>query len=107
MTGALRYTFNIGPEYRAPVRGDKVWHTSFNAAFQSGYNSDANLSSYGWVKKRWLVDASIGLGRGDGKPGTATRRPIRAGLASSSPGGCEAPALPAAGSLAAIPAMSC
>ncbi len=67
LTGAPRYTFNIGPEYRAPVWGDKVWHTSFNAAFQSGYNSDANLSSYGWVKKRWLVDASIGLGRGDGK----------------------------------------
>ena len=67
LTGAPRYTFNIGPEYRAPVWGDKVWHASFNAAFQSGYNSDANLSSYGWVKKRWLVDASLGLGRGDGK----------------------------------------
>lgn len=67
LTGAPRFTFNVGPEYRVAVLGDKSFHTSFNAAFQSGYNSDANLSSYGYVKKRWLVDASIGLGRLDGK----------------------------------------
>jgi iron complex outermembrane recepter protein len=67
LTGASRYTFNIGPEVRVPIRGDKVFHTSFNAAFASGNNTDNALSSYGWVKKRWLVDASVGLARADGK----------------------------------------
>ncbi|HEY9109876.1 MAG TPA: TonB-dependent receptor [Roseateles sp.] len=67
LTGAPRYTFNIGPEYRRPIAGDHVLHTSFNAAFSSGYNSDSNLSAYGYVKKRWLADASFGVGRADGK----------------------------------------
>ena len=67
LTGASRFTFNIGPEYRQTVLNDKVFHTSFNAALSSGYNSDNALSSYGWIKKRWLVDAAIGLGRLDGK----------------------------------------
>ncbi len=67
LTGAARFTFNIGPEYRRGVWGDKIFHTSFNAAFTSGNNTDNALSAYGWVKKRWLVDASIGLGRSDGK----------------------------------------
>lgn len=67
LTGAPRFTFNVGPEYRTQVLNDKVFHTSFNVAFQSGYNTDPNLSAYAFVKKRWLVDASLGLGRQDGK----------------------------------------
>jgi len=67
LTGAARYTFNVGAEYRRAVGSERVFHSSFNTAFSSGFNSDANLSSYAWVKKRWLTDASIGLGRVDGK----------------------------------------
>lgn len=66
LTGAARFTFNVGGEYRRPVLADKLFHASFNTAFSSGYNADANLSAYGWVSKRWLSDASIGLGRRDG-----------------------------------------
>jgi len=67
LAGAARFTFNIGPEYRRSVFGDKVFHTSFNAAFISGNNTDTALSGYGWVPKRWLADASVGLGRVDNK----------------------------------------
>lgn len=67
LTGASRFTFNIGPEYRRTVFGNKIFHTSFNAAFASGNNNDNALSSYSWVKRRWLVDAAIGLGRADNK----------------------------------------
>jgi iron complex outermembrane recepter protein len=66
LTGAARFTFNIGPEYRQSISGD-MFHTSFNAAFASRNNTDNALSSYSWVNKRWLVDASIGLSRADGK----------------------------------------
>lgn len=67
LTGAARFTGNLGVEYRRELWSEKVFHASFNTAFSSGFNTGANLSSYGWVKKRWLTDASIGLGRVDGK----------------------------------------
>jgi iron complex outermembrane receptor protein len=67
LTGAARFTFNIGPEFRHVVFGDKLFHTSFNAAFISGNNGDNALSGYSNVDKRWLVDASIGLGGASGK----------------------------------------
>lgn len=65
LTGAAKYTFNIGAEYRLPVLNDKVFHTSFNTAFTSGTNSDNALSAYGWVPKKSITDFSIGLGRRD------------------------------------------
>jgi iron complex outermembrane receptor protein len=65
LTGAARWTFNVGAEYRAPAFGDKLFHTSFNTAYTSSYNGDNNLSSYAWIDARWLTDAAIGLARRD------------------------------------------
>jgi len=67
LPGASKYTLNIGAEYRVPVFYQLQAHGSFNSAFQSGYFSDANLSSYSWIPKHWTTDASIGLGRNDQK----------------------------------------
>jgi iron complex outermembrane recepter protein len=65
LTGAAKYTFNIGAEYRLPVFTDKVFHTSINTAYTSSYNSDNALSSYGWIPGNAKTDFSIGLGRRD------------------------------------------
>jgi outer membrane receptor protein involved in Fe transport len=65
LTGAAKYTFNVGAEYRRPVFSDKTFHTSFNTAYSSKYNSDAALSSYAWIPSSWKTDFSIGLGRRD------------------------------------------
>jgi iron complex outermembrane receptor protein len=67
LSGASRYTFNVGAEYRLPIFGDKVFHTSFNTAFKSRWNSDANLSAYSWINSRFVTDLSAGFGRADGK----------------------------------------
>jgi outer membrane receptor protein involved in Fe transport len=67
LSGASRLLFNLGAEYRRPVPGDKVFHTSFNTAFKGRFNSDNNLSQYAWINSRVLADASIGIGRADGK----------------------------------------
>ena len=67
LSGAARFTFNLGAEYRLPVFKEQVFHTSFNAAYTSKLNGDANLSAYGWIPSNWKVDASIGLGRLDQK----------------------------------------
>jgi outer membrane receptor protein involved in Fe transport len=67
LSGASRVLFNLGAEYRLPVFGDKVFHTSFNAAFKGRFNSDNNLSQYAYINSRVLADASIGIGRADGK----------------------------------------
>jgi iron complex outermembrane receptor protein len=65
LTGAARWTFNVGAEYRAPAFEDKLFHVSFNTAYTGKYNSDNNLSSYAWIDARWLTDAAIGLARKD------------------------------------------
>ena len=65
LTGAAKYTFNVGAEYRTPVFNDKVFHTSFNTAYSSKFNSDAALSSYAWIPSQWKTDFNIGLGRRD------------------------------------------
>lgn len=67
LSGASRLTFNVGAEYRVPVFRDKLFHTSFNTAYLGSFNSDNNLSSYARIKGASLTDASIGLGRLDGK----------------------------------------
>ena len=65
LTGAAKYTFNFGAEYRLPVLKDKQFHTSFNTAYTSTFNSDAALSSYAWIPDNIKTDFSIGLGRRD------------------------------------------
>ncbi|WP_325341834.1 TonB-dependent receptor domain-containing protein [Xylophilus sp.] len=47
LPGASKFTFNIGGDWFTPVWGDKVFHVSFNTAYNSKYNSDNTLSEYG------------------------------------------------------------
>jgi outer membrane receptor protein involved in Fe transport len=67
LPGASRFTFNVGADYRVPVLSDKLFHASFNTAYNSKYNSDNALSSYGWVPASSQTDLAIGLGRADAK----------------------------------------
>jgi len=66
LAGAARWNLNAGVEYRRPVLGDRVFHTSFNTAFTSRYNNTDTLSDYGWVGAYSLTDASIGIGTKSG-----------------------------------------
>ncbi|HEY0062554.1 MAG TPA: TonB-dependent receptor [Telluria sp.] len=61
LAGAAKWSFNAGAEYRRPLLGDRIFHTSFNTAFTSRYNNTDTLSSYGWVGAYSLTDASIGI----------------------------------------------
>ncbi len=65
IAGAAKYTGNVGAEYRIPVFNDKEFHTSFNTAFTSRYNSDVYLSDYGWINGNSITDLTLGLGRKD------------------------------------------
>lgn len=65
LTGAAKFTFNVGAEYRKPVFDDKVFHTSFNTSYTSKYNGDNALSAYSVIKAHSKTDFSIGLGRRD------------------------------------------
>ncbi len=62
LPGASKYSFNIGIDYRVPVFDGKEFHTNLNAQYNSKFNSDNSLSSYGWVDGRTLVDFGIGIG---------------------------------------------
>jgi len=65
LPGASKYSFNIGADYRLPVWDGKEFHTNLNAQYNSKYNSDNSLSSYGWIEGRTLVDFGIGIGNAD------------------------------------------
>lgn len=65
LPGASKYSFNIGADYRLPVWDGKEFHTSLNAQYNSKYNSDNSLSSYGWIEGRTVVDFGIGIGNSD------------------------------------------
>lgn len=65
LPGASKYSFNIGVDYRLPVFNGKEFHTNLNAQYNSKFNSDNSLSSYGWVEGRTLVDFGIGIGNSD------------------------------------------
>ena len=72
LPGAAQFAFNVGPEVRFPARvlgleslGNNEVHGNFNTNFNSGYNSDPLLSSYGWIKAFSTTDLSVGIGRKD------------------------------------------
>lgn len=67
LPGAAKFTFNLGADYRYPVFTGKIFHTSFNTAYTSRYNSDIALSRYAWVPSYSITDFSIGIGRKDKK----------------------------------------
>jgi len=97
------WTVNVSGEYRRPVFGDKVFHTSFTTAYIGSTTTDELMSDYSWVPDRATTDLAIGLGHHKGnydvtliaknafnnnaheKGWTATRpTPTRAGPASFS-----------------------
>jgi iron complex outermembrane receptor protein len=65
LPGAARYTANVGVDYRQPLSGNKEFHTSFNTAYTSKFNSDNALSSYGWIPSSSITDFAIGFGTRD------------------------------------------
>lgn len=62
LPGASKVTFNVGVDYRLPVFNGKEFHTSLNTLYNSKYNSDNTLSSYGWIPASSTTDFSIGIG---------------------------------------------
>ncbi|PUA29595.1 MAG: hypothetical protein B0W54_03150 [Cellvibrio sp. 79] len=67
LPGAFKYSFNVGIDYRAPVFTNHEFHTSINTSYNSKFNSDNALSSYGWVDGSTTTDFSIGLGKNKGE----------------------------------------
>lgn len=67
LPGAFKYSFNLGIDYRAPVFSNHEFHTSINTSYNSKFNSDNALSSYGWVDASTTTDFSIGLGKAKGE----------------------------------------
>ncbi|MDF3012410.1 MAG: putative TonB-dependent receptor [Cellvibrio sp.] len=65
LPGASKYSFNIGADYRLPVWDNKEFHTTLNAQYNSKFNSDNSLSTYGWIEARTVVDFGIGIGNAD------------------------------------------
>ena len=62
LAGAPLFTFNLGGDWRKPVSETKEIFTSANVAYNTKFNSDVNLSSYGWVPASFTVDAAVGWG---------------------------------------------
>ena len=63
LPGAAKFSFNIGPDIRIPLSGDKNLHAGLNTAFISRYNSDNSLSVYGWVPAHSVTDLAVGFGK--------------------------------------------
>jgi outer membrane receptor protein involved in Fe transport len=66
LNNAPKVQFNANADYRRPVLGDKLFHTSLNYTWSGRENADAALSAYGWTKPYGIADLSLGLGRQDG-----------------------------------------
>ena len=62
LPGAAKVTLNLAADYHIPVSADKEFHTSFNTAFSSRYNSDTSLSSYAWIGGNSVTDIAAGIG---------------------------------------------
>lgn len=67
LPGAFKYSFNLGIDYRVPVFTNHEFHTSVNTSYNSKFNSDNALSSYGWVDGSTTTDFAIGLGKNKGE----------------------------------------
>lgn len=63
LPGAYKYSFNIGADYRVPVFSKSEFHINLNTAYNSKFNSDNALSSYGWVDGSLTTDIALGIGR--------------------------------------------
>jgi outer membrane receptor protein involved in Fe transport len=65
LPGAPKLSFNVGVDWRHPVWGDKEFHVSGNAAYQSSFLSDNTSSAYSRIPGSTIVDAAVGLGKID------------------------------------------
>jgi outer membrane receptor protein involved in Fe transport len=63
LPGAYKYSFNVGVDYRIPVFSKSEFHLNLNSAYNSKFNSDNALSTYGWVDGSLTTDIAVGLGR--------------------------------------------
>jgi outer membrane receptor protein involved in Fe transport len=67
LPGASKWSFNVGASYRQPVFGDKLLVASFSTSYASRFNSDNNLSEYGWISGYYLTDVALAIGGHDGR----------------------------------------
>jgi iron complex outermembrane recepter protein len=63
LPGAYKYQFNTGVDVHYPIGRGLELIGSFNAAYNSKFNSDNSLSSYSWIEGKTLVDIAFGIGR--------------------------------------------
>jgi hypothetical protein len=63
LPGAAKVSFNIAPDVRIPLSGDKNVHASFNTAFISRYQSDNSLSAFSWIPAHSVTDLAVGIGK--------------------------------------------
>ena len=63
LPGAAKVSFNIAPDFRIPLSGDKNVHASFNTAFISRYQSDNSLSAFSWIPAHSVTDLAVGFGK--------------------------------------------
>ncbi len=62
LPGAYKYSFNLGVDYRIPVFTKSEFHANLNTAYNSKFNSDNPLSTYGWVDGSITTDVALGIG---------------------------------------------
>ena len=62
LPGAYKYSFNLGVDYRIPVFTKSEFHFNLNSAYNSKFNSDNPLSTYGWVDDSITTDIAVGIG---------------------------------------------
>ncbi len=65
LPGAYKYSFNLGIDYRIPVFKKSEFHINANSAYNSKFNSDNALSTYGWVDGSITTDFGVGIGNRD------------------------------------------
>jgi len=62
LPGAYKYSFNLGVDYRIPAFTKSEFHFNLNSAYNSKFNSDNPLSTYGWVDDSITTDIAVGIG---------------------------------------------
>jgi iron complex outermembrane recepter protein len=67
LPGASRWIGDLGAQYRFPLGQTRAMFAGFDSNYQSRYNSDAALSSYGWIGGGVITDANIGISLANGR----------------------------------------
>ena len=64
LNNAPKFTANLGVDYRLPVFGNKVFHSSANYKYTSSQHT--SNSSYDVIDAYGILDLGVGIGRKDG-----------------------------------------